>query len=226
MQSSLIDQKYLRWPAWMLALSVAPYIATVATGVIGFIVTGDLPLGVTFNEITPQIMSEIWVAWLLLNLFVFIATLNISLGSILIARNIKDPAARPWMFASLVLNAVIILFSLGNMLARWSVINFNEATLAENGVYAFTNTLSIFYALPFLAMLMLCTGLVVSGALLKTGLVVGVVCALFFVLALFPEISRSMPPFIFGFVAMPVGIGLLLKGRREAQNTLTAVPGM
>ena len=224
MHNSSTDQKKLLLPAWMLALSIIPFIATVVTGVIGFIVSGDLPLGVTFNEITPQIMSEIRVTWLLLNFFVFIASLNISLGSVFTALAIKDPAARPWMLASLLLNVVNLLINVGSIIGRWSVINFTEATLAENEVYAFTNTLNIF-ALPFLAMLMLCAGLVVSGVLRKTGLVVGVVCLLFFILALFPEISRSMPPFIFGLIAMPVGIGLLLKRRRAALNTEVAVPG-
>jgi hypothetical protein len=226
MQSSSIDQENLRLPAWMLALSIVPYIATIITGVIGFIVSGDLPLGVTFSEITPQIMSEIQVTWVLLNFFVFIAMLNISLGSIQIAQAIQDQKARLWMRAALVLNIVIILQGAVGTVAKWSVINFTEATLAVNGLYSFANTLNIFFPLPFLAMLALCIGLAVSGALRKTSMVIGSVSALLFVLAVFPEVSKSMPPFIFGLVAMPVGIGLLLKDRRAVMKSDVAVPAI
>jgi hypothetical protein len=226
MQSLSIARKNLRLPAWMLALSVVPYIATILTGVIGFIVSGDLPLGVTFNEITPQIMSEIRVTWVLLNFFVFIAMLNISLGSIQIALAIQDQKARFWMRAALVLNVVIILQGAVGTVAKWSVINFTEATLAANGLYSFANTLNIFLSLPFLAMLALCIGLAASGALRKTSMMIGSVSALLFVLALFPEVSKSMPPFIFGLVAMPVGIGLLLKDRRAVMKSKVAVTGI
>jgi hypothetical protein len=223
MQISSVDRKNLRLPAWMLALSVVPYIATVVTGVVGFIVSGDLPLGVTFNEITPQIMSEIRATWVLLNFFVFIAVLNITLGSIQIARAIRDQKSRPWMRAALVLNVVIILQSALGTVVKWSVINFTEATLAANGLYSFANTLNIFLSLPFLAMLALCIGLAASGALRKTSMVIGSVSALLFVLALFPEVSKSMPPFIFGLIAMPVGVGLLLKERRAVMESEVAV---
>jgi hypothetical protein len=215
-----------RLPAWMLALSLLPFIATVVTGIIGFVVTGALPLGVTFQQITPQIMAAIRTPWVLLNIFVAVAGMNGALAAMLIANTAKKTKARPWMVTVLATNAILVISSIAGMLLRISVVNFNQAVLGENAAYAFSTTLSnVSYPLTFFGIFVLCFGLVVSGMLRKTGLMIGAISVLLFVLSLFPDIRDSMPPFIFGLLWTPLGVGLLMKERQAAVQINVYSPG-
>ncbi len=211
----ILDPKVLRRPAWMLALAMLPFIATVATGAIGFIASGDLPLGVTFNQITPQIMEKIRLTWILLNLFVCIAGLNVAAAMIMLAYAARNTPARPWMIAVMGIYGLTSLNSVFSLILRLSVINFSEGVLGDNPAYILSGWGGEFgYPLALLAILLMCVGLVTSGLLRKTGLVVGAISALLFVLALFPNIRGSIPPFVFGLLVTPLGIGLLIRERR------------
>jgi hypothetical protein len=218
--------KIPRLAAWMLTLSMLPFIATVATGVVGFIASGDLPVGVTFDQITPQIMANIRLTWVLLNLFVGIAGLNITIAGILIANSLKTTHARLWMVVVMVLYGLLSINSVFGLVVRLSVINFTESTLGENVAYRLSGWgMDYSYPLTLLAILLLCVGLATSGLLRKTGLVVGLVSALLFVLSLFPEIRGSIPPFVFGLLVTPIGIGFLRQGRRPVAQNKGFVPG-
>jgi hypothetical protein len=218
--------KIPRLAAWMLALSMLPFIATVATGVVGFIASGDLPMGVTFDQITPQIMANIRLTWVLLNLFVGVAGLNIAIGVILVANALKTTHARLWMLAVMVLYSLLSIQSVFSLVVRLSVINFTDNTLGENAAYKLSGWgMDYSYPLSLLVILLLCVGLATSGLLRKTGLVVGLVSALLFVLSLFPEIRGSIPPFVFGLLATPIGIGLLRREQHTAAQNKAVVPG-
>jgi hypothetical protein len=222
----MLDPKVLRRPAWMLALAMLPFIATVATGAIGFIASGDLPLGVTFNQITPQIMEKIRLTWILLNLFVCIAGLNIAAAMIMLAYAARNTPARPWMLAVMGIYGLTSLNSVFGLILRLSVINFSERVLGENPTYVLGGWGGEFtYPLALLAILLMCVGLVTSGLLRKTGLVVGAITVLLFILALFPNIRGSIPPFVFGLLVTPLGIGLLIRERRAVVLMKAALPG-
>jgi hypothetical protein len=217
------EQSSLRLPAWMLALSLLPFIAVVASGLIGFI--GNLPVGMRFDKITPPIMAAIQTPWILINLFIGVAVLNGTLAGIIIAYATREKQARPWMIGAIIVNSLALTIAIINMLLRMSVINFNEATLGDSSIFKFASTLGyIGNPLIFLATLLLCVGLAVSGMLRKTGMVIGAISSLLFILAYVPAVSDSMPPFIIAFLWMPIGIALLLKERHATSTRKIALP--
>jgi hypothetical protein len=216
------EYRSLRLPAWMLALSLLPFIAVVASGLIGFI--GKLPVGMRFDEITPQIMAVIQTPWILINLFIGIAVLNGTLAGSIIAYAARRTPARPWMISVIIANFLAVTFTIIGMILRLFVIHFNEATLGDTSIFKFASTVGyIGNPLIFLATLLLCVGLAVSGMLRKTGMVVGAISSLLFVLSYFPAVSNSVPPFIIAFLWMPIGIGLLLKERRTTSTRKIAL---
>jgi hypothetical protein len=214
----------LQLPAWMLTLSLLPFIATVAAGLIGFM--EKLPIGMRFDEITPPIMASIRTPWVLINLFIGLAVLNGSLAGIGLAYAVRKTQARPWLIAALGANLLALAVAIIGMMLRISVISFDEATLGENGVFRFVSTLGyIGNPLIFLATFFLSVGLAVSGLLRKIGIVVGVIGGLLFLLSYFPAASDKMPPFVIAFLWMPIGIALLLKQRQETPALEVALPG-
>jgi hypothetical protein len=218
------EYKSLRLPAWQLALSLLPYIVVIAVGIIGF--SGALPPGMTFKEITPQIMKAIRLPWAFLNIFIMIATLNIAFAAIMIASATKMTRAHVWMIITIWANVFTIILSIISTMMRIIVINFIEPILGANSVYTFSSTLvTILYPLTFFAIFSLCAGLAVSDILRKTGLIVGAISGLLCVLSFFPDISNSMPPFLLALLMMPVGIGLLRKERQAASKLEVALQG-
>jgi hypothetical protein len=201
-------------PAWMLSLSLLPFVAVVATGLIGFM--GRLPVGLRFTEITPDIMAMIQTPWVLVNLFVAIAMTNGAAGAAMIAYAARRTREGRWMIGAVGLHGLAVAIAIIGTLLRLSVTTFDEATLGANRSYQWAMTLG-YLGTPvlYLATLVLCVGLIASGILRRIGIVVGAISGLLFVVAYVPGVSDGMPPFTIALLWMPIGIGLLLRERRS-----------
>jgi hypothetical protein len=196
----------LRLPAILLAISPIPFIGVFAAGLLGF--AGKLTT--TFDKITPEVMATISLPWTIIFISTFIAFLLGNLGSGLLANHLKATNARAlsWLVLLGVLANVVI--GIGNLYLRLSMVSFTEATLGQTAQWQISYTLVyIFHLLNFAVLALLGLSLFIGHVLRRTGLVVGILSGLLFIAGLVPSIADRTPPFVFVFLWLALGIGLL-----------------
>lgn len=93
---------------------------------------------------------------------------------------------------------------------RLSVVGFNEATLGLTTNYQMSeNMIYAYYLVTLAATFVASLALTITGWLRRVGLTVAALSAILFLLTLIPAVGPAMPPIVFIFLWVPLGIGLL-----------------
>jgi hypothetical protein len=202
----------LRLSAWVLALSILPFIALPVTGVIGFVLT--VPPGTqvpTFNQITPQQMAVIGIAWIAIHIVSFVAFSWGAMGVALLSNQLKATKVRLLAWFSQVSMLVSVLIIVAHTYLRISALGFAEATLGQSTNYQMSeNLIYAYYLVALAATLPVSLAVSMTGWLKRVGLAVSVMSGILLLLTL---IAPTLPPIVFIFLWVPLGIGLLRQQR-------------
>lgn len=203
MSNQILNPSGLRLPAILFVASPIAFIAVIVSAALGFSNVG------VFEEITPQQMATILVAWSTFNAFGGIAVLLGAGGVVTLANILKGTKARLSAWIALVSGIAVIALCILFIILRVSVTGFSETTLGLNSNYQLSDLAFAGLAGPLsmVATVFACIGLFASELLRRTGLVVGILST---ALLVFSVISR-FPPFVFAFLWLALGVGLLLR---------------
>lgn len=196
----------LRLPAIVLTLSPIPFIGVFAAGLLGFV--GKVTT--TFDKITPEVMAQIRLPWAIIFISTFLAFLIGNIGLFLLANQFKNTGARwvAWLAIIGILVSLVVLVL--NVYLRLTMIDFSAPTLGQTPQWATSHTLVyVYHLVNFASTLMICVGLYITSWLRRAGLVVGILSGLLFIAGLVPSITDRTPPFVFVFLWLALGIGLL-----------------
>jgi hypothetical protein len=127
------------------------------------------------------------------------------------ATSLLTTRARTWAQIALICAAAAFAAVLLAVAARFTLLNFTEPTLGESATWQWTTWVFDYVAAPIqgLATLVASVALAVSDVLRRTGLVVAVLSGILIVLA----VVAGFPPFVFAFLWLALGIGLLRRTR-------------
>jgi hypothetical protein len=200
----------------MLLFLASPltFVGVIITAILGFSHVG------VFEEITPDQMRSIGVAWSIFNTLVPLAILLAMGGIVALAQALRDTTARVPAWISMLLGLVVMAACVLFIVIRISLAGFQETTLGLNPWYrvsdwAFTNIVG---PVSMLATVSIGIGLFASRFLRRTGMVIAVLSGLLMMLA----IVRQFPPFVFSFLWLVLGIALLLRLRLQSLTAKAA----
>jgi hypothetical protein len=192
---------------FLLLASPLAFIAVIITAILGFSNVG------VFEEITPEQMRSIGVAWSIFNTLVPLAILLAMGGIVVLSQALKDTTARLPAWIAMLLGLVVIAACVLFIIIRISLVNFQEPTLGLNQWYKVSDWafINIVGPISMLATVSINFGLFTSGLLRRTGMVIAVLSCILMILA----IVSQFPPFVFSFVWLVLGIALLLRLRHQ-----------
>lgn len=205
MATQTINSSHLRLPAFLLVITPLPFIGVFASGILGF--AGKVIT--TFDKITPDVMATIRLPWIVIFSSLFVAYLLGIAGLSILANSLKDTSARPLAWLTIIGALAGLAILVFNTYLRFTMVNFTEPTLGQTTQWQIASTLVYLAHLVNSATILAASvSLFVSGWLRRTGLVVGVLSGLLFIVGLVPSISYSTPPFVLVFFWLALGIGL------------------
>ncbi len=204
MSNQSLPSARLRLPAFALLASLLAFIAGIGVTV-GLILT-RFPEGL--DPATSRQLAASAVDYIVFHL-VFLVAVSLGVGGLAALANVlRGTDARLLAWVTLASALVAIAVNLLLTIVRLTLIGgFEEATLGQNDTFqwtswAFDNVLSPLLAFPTLVASI---ALFTTGILRRTGLVVGILSGILFVLAF----VTGYPPFVFAFLWLALGIGLL-----------------
>jgi len=193
----------LKMPALLLVFSLIGFVLLMMV-VIGLVLP-SFPNGI--GELTPQQMSSFLEEYILIQAFPIVPILLGVAGIALLYPSLKETAGS--RFAWLGLFVAVLMGTLYFVLItfRMSLVNFSDTTLSANSVWQWTSWAydKLGLILPATATLFTGISLYQSRLLRRTGLVVAILNGILIPLAIFV----GYPPFVFGFLWLAIGIGLL-----------------
>jgi hypothetical protein len=203
MTAEVYTPSRLRAPGLLFVFSLAGFILlmTIAIGV----VLPAFPNGM--GALTPDQMTDFRPVFVL---FQILAILPVLLGTVGVAQLYsllkQTPAKRlAWLalvcaLLSSILYTVLIVF-------RLPLVTFTDATLGDNSVWQWTSWAFDKLGLILLALTTLFVGISLyrSYLLRRTGLIIASLSGILIPMAFFV----GYPPFVFGFLWLAIGIGLL-----------------
>ena len=193
----------LKMPALLLVFSLIGFVLLMMV-VIGLVLP-SFPNGI--GELTPQQMSSFLEEYILIQAFPLLPILLGVAGIALLYPSLKETAGS--RFAWLGLFVAVLMGTLYFVLItfRMSLVNFSDTTLSANSVWQWTSWAydKLGLILPATATLFTGISLYQSRLLRRTGLVVAILNGILIPLAIFV----GYPPFVFGFLWLAIGIGLL-----------------
>jgi hypothetical protein len=133
-----------------------------------------------------------------------------AIGIALLANQLKATQAcwLAWVAQSGMLAGIAIIAAYTYL--RLSVVGFNEATLGLTTNYQMSeNMIYAYYLVTLAATFVASLALTITGWLRRVGLTVAALSAILFLLTLIPAVGPAMPPIVFIFLWVPLGIGLL-----------------
>jgi hypothetical protein len=128
-------------------------------------------------------------------------------GIALLYLSLKETAGGRFAWLGLVLAVLMDILYLALMIFRVSLVSFSDATLSANSVWQWTSWAydKLGLILPAFATLFIAISLYQSKLLRRTGLIIAILSGILIPLAIFV----GYPPFVFGFLWLAIGIGLL-----------------
>jgi hypothetical protein len=183
---------------WLLALSLV-WVAAVVTTMSGSGV--DQAADLTHGQ-----MDTIRVGWTVQWVLYTVVVIVISAGLARLNQILRAQAAA-LATASQIAVMVSVVAVAAVLVLRLAAIGFSEAHLGDNNAYTWSLATS-YVSTWAAAVATVLTGLALhtSGLLRRTGLVVAVLGALFLALDV---ATRAVPPWLFAFLWLAVGVGLL-----------------
>ena len=157
--------------------------------------------------LTPIDMMTFRGDFVLFHLLALVAAGAGTGGLAVSATSLLTTRARTWAQIALICAVAAFAAVLLAVAARFTLLNFTEPTLGESATWQWTTWIFDDIAAPLqgLATLVTSVALSVSDVLRRTGLVVAVLSGIVLVLAF----VAGFPPFVFAFLWLALGIGLL-----------------
>jgi hypothetical protein len=192
-------------PALLFVFSLIGFVLLMVI-VIGLVLP-SFPNGI--GELTPQRMSSFIMKYLLTQAFPLVPILFGVTGIALLYPSLKETPGRRFAWLALIVSVLMGILYFVLVIFRISLVSFSEVTLSANSVWQWTSWAydKLGLILPATATLFIGISLYQSRLLRRTGLVIAILSGILIPLALFV----GYPPFVFGFLWLAVGIGLLVR---------------
>jgi len=193
----------LKMPALLLVFSLIGFVLLMMV-VIGLVLP-SFPNGI--GELTPQQMSSFLEEYILIQAFPLVPILLGVAGIALLYPSLKETAGSRFAWLGLIVAVLMGTLYFVLITFRMSLVNFSDTTLSANSVWQWTSWAydKLGLILPATATLFTGISLYQSRLLRRTGLVVAILNGILIPLAIFV----GYPPFVFGFLWLAIGIGLL-----------------
>jgi hypothetical protein len=195
----------VKLPAIMFISSLVGFILLMVV-VIGLVLP-SFPNGI--GELTSQQMSSFLGKYVLTQALPLVPILLGAAGIALLYPSLKETDGRLFALLALIVAVLMGVLYLVLVIFRMSLVNFSNDTLNANSVWQWTSWAYDVLGLIFPAVTTLFIGIsLYQSALLKrTGLVIAILSGLLIPLAFF----AGYPAFVFGFLWLAIGIGLLIR---------------
>ena len=193
----------LKMPALLLVFSLIGFVLLMMV-VIGLVLP-SFPNGI--GELTPQQMSSFLEEYILIQAFPLLPILLGVAGIALLYPSLKETAGSRFAWLGLIVAVLMGTLYFVLIIFRVSLVDFSDTTLSANSVWQWTSWAydKLGLILPATATLFTGISLYQSRLLRRTGLVVAILNGILIPLAIFV----GYPPFVFGFLWLAIGIGLL-----------------
>jgi hypothetical protein len=203
MDANIFPTTKLKMPALLLVFSLIGFVLLMMI-VIGWVLP-SFPNGI--GEMTPQQMSSFLGKYVLTQAFPLVPISLGVAGIALLYLSLKETAGGRFAWLGLALAVLMGILYLALMIFRLSLVSFSDATLSANSVWQWTSWAydKLGLILPAFATLFIAISLYQSKLLRRTGLIIAILSGILIPLAIFV----GYPPFVFGFLWLAIGIGLL-----------------
>jgi hypothetical protein len=205
MDTNISPTATVKTPAVLLIFSFIGFVLLMMV-VIGLVLP-EFPNGI--SEMTPQQMSTFQGKYLVTQLLPILPIALGAAGMALLYPTLKATPGRRFAWLGLIFAGLMTILYLGLILFRMSLMNFSDATLNANSTWQWTTWAydKLGLILPAAATLFLGLSLYQSALLRQTGLVIAILSGIMLILPYFV----GYPPFVFGFLWLAIGIGLLTR---------------
>lgn len=193
----------LKMPALLLVFSLIGFVLLMMV-VIGLVLP-SFPNGI--GELTPQQMSSFLEEYILIQAFPLVPILLGVAGIALLYPSLKETAGSRFAWLGLIVAVLMGTLYFVLIIFRVSLVDFSDTTLSANSVWQWTSWAydKLGLILPSAATLFIGISLYQSKLLRRTGLIVAILSGILIPMAFFV----GYPPFVFGFLWLAIGIGLL-----------------
>jgi hypothetical protein len=184
---------------------------------IGFVLLMAVMIGVVLpvfpnglGELTPQQMPSFLGKYVLSQAFPLVSILLGAAGIAMLYPSLKETAGRRFALLGVMVAARMGILYLVLVIFRMSLVGFSDPTLGANPVWQWTSWSydRLGLILQATATLFLGISLYQSARLRRTGLIIVILSGILIPLAVF----LGHPTFVFGFLWLAIGIGLLRNG--------------
>lgn len=205
MDANVFPTTKSKMPALLLVFSFIGFALLMI--VVIALVLPSFPNGI--GELTPQQMPSFLGEYLLIQALPLVPILLAVAGIALLYSSLKETTGGRFAWLGLIVAVLMGVLYLALIIFRMSLVSFSEATLSANSVWQWTSWAydKLGLILPAVATLFIGISLYQSRLLRRTGLIIAILCGILIPLAF----SVGYPPFVFGFLWLAIGIGLLFR---------------
>lgn len=203
MDANVFPATKLRMPALLFVLSFIGFVLLMIV-VIGTVLP-SFPNGI--GVLTPPQMSSFLGKYVLIQTLPLVPILLGLAGIALLYSPLKETAGRRFAWLGLIFAVLMGALYLTLVIFRLSLVEFSEATLGANSVWQWTSWAydKLGLILPAVTTLFIGISLYQSTLLRRTGLIIAILSGILIPLS----VVVGYPPFVFGFLWLAIGIGLL-----------------
>jgi hypothetical protein len=190
-------------PGLMFVSSLVSFISLMAIA-IGMVLPA-FPAGM--GVLTPEQMQNFRSVFVLFQAWAIVPVLLGTLGVALLYPSLKQTSASRVAWLGLICASLTSLLYFVLIVLRLTLVSFSEASLNDNSIWMWTSWAFDKPGLILLAITTLFLGISLyqSKLLRRIGLIVAILSGILISMALFV----GYPPFVFGFLWLAIGIGLL-----------------
>jgi hypothetical protein len=205
MTADIYSPSKLRVPGLLFVSSLVCFILLMAIAI--GVVLPAFPSGM--GALTPEQMQNFRSVFVLFQAWALVPVLLGTLGTALLYPSLKQTSAGRIAWLGLICASLTSLLYFVLIVLRLTLVSFSEASLNENSLWLWTSWAFDKPGLILLAVTTLLVGISLyrSNLLRRTGLVVAILSGILIPLAIFV----GYPPFVFGFLWLAIGIGLLFR---------------
>lgn len=194
---------------WLLILSLPAFILVPVTNIIVFAQAG---IGL-FADITREQMDALGGQWVVSVLTVYLAVLVGNVGVILVARQLRGTTGAVWALPAAAGASLAVVVGVVDAVLRITAGGFSESRLGESGLFQAAEVLSnITFSSSALGIVLLAVSYFVSGSHRATGVVVGALGGVLFVVSVVAY--AFVPPFALALLWLPLGVVWLVELKR------------
>jgi hypothetical protein len=205
MTAEVYSSSRLRVPGLLFVSSLVSFILLMAIAI--GVVLPAFPAGM--GVLTPEQMQNFRSVFVLFQAWAIVPILLGTLGIALLYPILKQTSAGRIAWLGLICASLTSLLYFVLIVLRLTLVSFSEASLNDNFVWQWTSWAFDKPGLILLSITTLFVGISLyrSNLLKRTGLIVAILS----IILTFMAIIIGYPPFVFGFLWLAIGIGLLTR---------------